>query len=283
MFFVIQKSKAYDLNIETKVYLDNNFAYKKGFTDTVNNIYRAGTENANMSNSGPLVTNINEWVSKVTAGRITELVSEGQSQRRLFYLYLSLHINLIMDTMFILFKEDLKKAALVLLNAVYFKGQWRYQFPKNDTTTGGFYLSNQKSVTVNYMTNEGEYYYHDSMELDAKILRMPYKVSIYLAQLHYAIFQTHLCKNDVMQNFFIVNDFQESPISMFILLPNSKAGLERLIRNVNSKDLRTVYWLMDKRRVEVILPKFHFSYKSKFNKIFQNVSENNGYTKILDI
>lgn len=69
---------------------------------------------------------------------------------------------------------------MLIANAVYFKGTWRHQFPKNDSFFGNFYLINDDdilTVIVPYMTNEEQFYYVESQNFDAKFLRLPYKVS----------------------------------------------------------------------------------------------------------
>lgn len=78
---------------------------------------------------------------------------------------------------FYAFSDDFDQTVMILLNAIYFRGQWSEQFPKNQTTKAGFYLSNSKTVTVDYMQNTGKYLYHESNKLDAKVLRLPYRVS----------------------------------------------------------------------------------------------------------
>lgn len=65
---------------------------------------------------------------------------------------------------------------MILANAIYFKGTWRHKFPKNKTANGGFYVSPSKIVDVPFMTTTGQFDFHESTDLDAKILRLPYKV-----------------------------------------------------------------------------------------------------------
>lgn len=68
---------------------------------------------------------------------------------------------------------------MLVANAVYFKGAWRHQFPKNQSFTGNFYLINDDDIlTVNvpYMTMEESFYFVESQNFDAKLLRLPYKV-----------------------------------------------------------------------------------------------------------
>lgn len=60
-------------------------------------------------------------------------------------------------------------------------------------------------------------------------------------------------------------------MSMFILLPNSKAGISRLINDINPHVLKRHLWLMDQHYVHVHLPKFAFEFNSKLGRILQKV------------
>lgn len=66
---------------------------------------------------------------------------------------------------------------MLITNAIYFKGTWRHKFPKNQTHMGGFYVSPNDIVYVPYMSTINNFFFHPSMDLDAKILRLPYKVN----------------------------------------------------------------------------------------------------------
>jgi serpin B len=67
---------------------------------------------------------------------------------------------------------------MLLVNAIYFKGLWRYPFNETDTKEGAFYVTPTQSVTVPIMSMERELYWTESVELDAGILRLPYMVSV---------------------------------------------------------------------------------------------------------
>ena len=65
---------------------------------------------------------------------------------------------------------------VLLLNAIYFKGLWKYPFNPNYTDTGNFQVTSTQSVSVPFMRMTQHLYYSQSVQLDAKILRLPYKV-----------------------------------------------------------------------------------------------------------
>jgi serine protease inhibitor len=67
---------------------------------------------------------------------------------------------------------------MLLVNAIYFKGLWRYPFNMSDTKEGAFYVTSTHSVTAPFMRMERELYWTESVELDSSILRLPYMVSV---------------------------------------------------------------------------------------------------------
>src|SRR5207249_4367514 len=61
----------------------------------------------------------------------------------------------------------------VLTNAIYFKGNWTYQFNENQTKDDDFHVTNQQTVKVSMMTTQSSFKYHS--EKDLQVLEMPYQ------------------------------------------------------------------------------------------------------------
>lgn len=72
--------------------------------------------------------------------------------------------------------DEVRDSALIVTNAIYFKGNWRRQFPKNQSHLGTFYVDPRSTINVEYMQMTNKFYYADAKELDAQILRLPYEV-----------------------------------------------------------------------------------------------------------
>jgi hypothetical protein len=79
-----------------------------------------------------------------------------------------------------LFLSDMinPSTVMLLVNAIYFKGLWRYPFNETDTKEGVFQVTPTQTVTVPFMSMERDLYWTESAELDAGILRLPYMVSV---------------------------------------------------------------------------------------------------------
>ena len=143
--------------------------------------------------SGNAGSKINQWVESQTNSKIKDVVSED------------------LDT----------NTALVLINAMYFKGQWATKF--NDSFEGDFQTSKNKVVKAQMMKSHSEsrYGYLYLEDLKAQAIEIPYK---------------------------------GGRISMIVILPDHESSLKDL-ENIFEA---TQFNLLDftKEDVDLILPKF---------------------------
>ncbi len=91
---------------------------------------------------------INLWVEKKTHGRIKDLIKDGMLNQA---------------------------TKLVLVNAVYFKGDWATKFHEGATKKDDFVLSDGKTVQVDMMSLKGSFRMAQVPEVDGTALEMPYK------------------------------------------------------------------------------------------------------------
>jgi hypothetical protein len=94
---------------------------------------------------------------------------------------------------------------MLLVNAIYFKGLWRYPFNESYTQPGEFQVTPGHSVTVPFMTMERDLYWSHSVELDSAILRLPYMVSLHSA----ATLRCKCC--------FVLGKFASRPVNFHAL------------------------------------------------------------------
>jgi len=137
---------------------------------------------------------INTWVSDKTKGKLTELIQPEYLQQ---------------DT------------RLVLTNAIYFSGRWRYQFDSKDTNDAPFHLSPEKSVQAPTMHQKRQFRYTETEVL--QIVELPYRAG---------------------------------EISMLVLLPKKIDGLKETEASLSVENLRQWRDQLKPREVAVHLPKF---------------------------
>jgi len=118
---------------------------------------------------------INAWVEEKTENKIQELIPLG-----------------MLDAL----------TTLVLVNAIYFKGNWASQFDPGRTRATPFWVTTEVSVQVPMMTQEHEFRYGEGDSL--QVLELPYA---------------------------------ESDLSMVILLPTEMDGLARLEERLTVQNL----------------------------------------------
>ncbi|XP_040006313.1 alpha-2-antiplasmin [Xiphias gladius] len=129
------------LNVAARMYLSPGFGVKLPFVEDSLARYQ--------SQPVPLVSveEVNQWVEDVTNGHIPNFLESIPHE-----------------------------VMLMLMNAVYFKGEWKTQFDPLVTSKGVFYLDSQNSVSVDMMKSA-----HfplrllDDPELEAQVASFPFK------------------------------------------------------------------------------------------------------------
>ncbi|CAL4950150.1 unnamed protein product [Urochloa decumbens] len=194
---------------------------------------------------------INRWVSEATNGLITSILPEG-----------SVH----------------PETAMVLANAIYFKGMWFHPFDKEETKMKLFYCLDGSSVRVPFMRSDRWQFVeeHDGF----KVLKLPYRMQqpqsgtsprdrTYRARSGRGgnVDECHYEKSDECPT----NPDERPRLSMCVFLPDDRKGLPSLVDKMSSSPS----FLQDHlptRRFPVTkfrLPKFKFSLSSKMNDVLK--------------
>ena len=158
-------------------------------------------------NDPATVKAINDWVSDKTHGKITEVIDQ-------------------IDPMTLMF----------LINAIYFKGTWQYEFEKDKTVEAPFYLIDGQTSTCQLMQVEGDFnYYADET---VQIIDLPYGAG----------------------NF-----------SMTVFLPRDAEILDDFIENIDQIKWQSYLSNLDTSGVLLELPKFKLEYKLIMNQVLKNL------------
>ncbi|XP_059364534.1 leukocyte elastase inhibitor-like isoform X12 [Carassius carassius] len=193
----------YVLSLANRLYGEQSYQFVEKFLNDAKRYYEAGLEKVDFKKKSEAVrVNINKWVEKNTQEKIKDLLPEGSI-------------------------GDLTK--LVLVNAIYFKGNWEKKFPKEATRDGEFKLNKTRTKPVKMMYQESKFPLAFIPELNSQVLELPY-----------------VGKN----------------LSMVIILPNEiqdeTTGLQKLEKALTYEKL--MEWTkpskMLQEQVEVSLPRF---------------------------
>jgi len=112
---------------------------------------------------------------------------------------------------------------LVLVNAIHFKGDWLFPFARHRTQNEDFYLNEVDTVKVPMMYLQADIPYVNLPELDATAIQLPYN---------------------------------NSDLSMLVILPNLRTGLNSLEQKLKTVLLTQITSKMTRQTVEVKFPKF---------------------------
>ena len=138
--------KRLELSIANAAWVQKDWPLKSAFKRTVTNQYGAKAANVDYKRNAPQARKtINRWVAERTAGKIEDLIPEGELNRR---------------------------TRLVLTNAIYFKGSWKHPFDEEKTKKRPFTLASGEEVKAPLMRQTAKFRYADFD--GGKALQLPY-------------------------------------------------------------------------------------------------------------
>jgi len=189
------------LSIANKVFVQEGRSIKKSFNDVAVQSFKSEGETVNFAQSAEATDTINNWVEGKTNNKIKNLLSPSD-------------VN--------------SGTRAVLVNAIYFKGNWEHKFHKDATRKEPFWVTPTESVEVDFMHNKQDYFYGALPDLDATALELKYN---------------------------------GSDVSFLIILPNKRDGLPALEASLQNVDLSEVTKQLYKTEVEIAIPKFKVEFK----------------------
>nr|XP_021200832.2 alaserpin isoform X4 [Helicoverpa armigera]XP_049702729.1 alaserpin isoform X4 [Helicoverpa armigera] len=202
-----------ELKLANRVYVREGGELNPEYAAVSRDVFNSDVKNVDFAKNTEAAKEINTWVEEATNKRIKDLVSAD---------------SLNADT------------AVVLVNAIYFKGKWVSQFSKEDTKDRDFSVSKDKTISLPTMKQSAYFNYGESQELDAKLLEMPY---------------------------------EGDKSSLLIVLPNEIDGLDSLLNKLKDPAvLRKAVDSMYNAKVDVSMPKFKIETKIDLADVLKKMS-----------
>ena len=170
------------------------FAPYDSYLEAARGAYGATVDTVDFTDEADAVPRINAWASDNTNGKIEKVISQ---------------------------KDVNDHTAMVITNAIYFKGTWTTLFPDGATGPDTFTREDGSTTLADFMevTAEFDYAVYDGYQ----VLRMPYK---------------------------------GDRLSMLVILPGDPDGLGRLAEGLSTAALDGWIAGMEHREVRVVMPKF---------------------------
>ena len=215
---LLKTNESFTLNAANRIYFSVDNSIDKSYIESTQEFFLAEPIAMDFGQAEQSRTEINQWVEEQTNQKIQDLIAPG------------------------LLSGNTK---LVLVNAIYFKGDWQFKFNKKRTKKGDFHVSPTQTVQTDMMFSSGTYGMLRGIKdlKGADALDMPYK---------------------------------GKRLSMVFLLPSnwdrhthsfkhsSLAELEEAMSKVT--DLNSILKFKQKSAVEVTLPRFKLESELDLNR-----------------
>ena len=127
-------------------------------------------------------------------------------------------------------------AYMYLVNAIYFKATWKYEFDKDNTYSGTFYKEDETTSQADFMKIKGNFYY--TLHTGYSAVELPYG---------------------------------DSAFSMVALLPAEGSSVSELIAMLDRDAWNTRHTYSSPQEVQVELPKFKYEFKTLMNDHLKNL------------
>jgi serine protease inhibitor len=222
-YFQTLSNTLLDLDPTIKLGIANSIWYRQDFTVlpefvTVNQTYYNAEVSALDFSSQAAVDKINHWVATKTNDKITKVID-------------AIPDNLVM----------------FLINAIYFKGQWTYEFKKDATEDGPFHVTPEIESTVPFMNQEGTFNYYSNDKL--QLVEMPYG---------------------------------QGNFSMIVLLPKSGYSATSIAGELTPETWSDLTDHMEKMNVAISMPRFKFEYEKILNDDLIALGMGRAFTDMAD-
>jgi serine protease inhibitor len=202
--------RPYELRVANAIWAQKDYPWRNEFIDLTRKHYGSGLVEVNFAETEAARKRINDWVEKETREKIKELIPTG-----------------VLSAM----------TKMVLANAIYFKGNWQYQFDKKKTVDSPFTRADLSKVNVPLMHQTGQFAYGQfNMFVNrdgegVQVLELPYS---------------------------------GRELSMLVFLPDNPEGANRLAQWLGNGNFDQTKLRM--QEVKVALPRFKAESKFLLNK-----------------
>ncbi len=196
-----------ELGIANSVWYRNTLNVKSDFANIISEHYDAKIEGLDFAKPDAKDI-INNWIESKTNNRIQDMLNTVPSN-----------------------------AVMYLVNAIYFKADWTYQFEESATKKAPFYLEDGTTQQVDMMFSEGATVRYANEE-DFQFIDIPYG---------------------------------NEQFSMTILLPNTGTTIADVWQKLSAAQLRNLNEKSDTATLELYLPKFELDYKKSLNEVLTDM------------
>ncbi|XP_046746846.1 antichymotrypsin-2-like isoform X2 [Diprion similis] len=210
-----------EISLANTIYIQEGITLIPEFLSMSSEYFDSDTPRVDFKNSVESTRQINSWVKNQTNNRIKNLLSPDA-------------VN--------------EWTKIIMINAVYFKGNWEQKFDTEYTENRPFYITKDTKRHIPTMYRKSDYAYAELEELNARAIQLPYS---------------------------------NKDFSMLIILPNEIDELQNLEENFNPGTIASTNWRS--RKVELYLPKFKVESTINLEEILQEMGIKQMFTDFADL
>ncbi|XP_055452610.1 LOW QUALITY PROTEIN: serpin I2 [Psammomys obesus] len=211
---IAKKKQEFTFNLASALYLQEGFTVKETYLHGNKQFFQSATKLVDFLDAKSCAQTISTWVESKTDGKIKDMFSE---------------------------EEFGPLTRLVLVNAIYFKGDWKQKFRKEDTEMTDFSKKDRSTVKVPMMKARlrAKYGYFSESLMTCQVLELPYKADEF---------------------------------SLVIILPTKDMSIEEVEKQVTVNRIRRWFSELREQEVEVSLPRFKIEQKLDFKEALYSLN-----------
>jgi serine protease inhibitor len=200
-------------NIANSIWYRQGWIFEQQFIDVNKKYFNALVKDLDF-NDPAAPTIINDWVYNNTNGKIDKIIDR-------------------IDPTIVMY----------LINAIYFKGTWKYEFDKNETVDDLFYTANGSQILCKIMVQTNDFSYFQNSDFQA--IDLPYG---------------------------------DGHFSMTVLLPVPEKNVDSIITNFSEESWDLTLNSFSTQEGTLFLPRFELEYKITLNDVLISLGMGNAFT-----
>ncbi|XP_073485192.1 serpin I2 [Aquarana catesbeiana] len=222
---ISEENKEFAFNLANALYLQEGFHVKEQYLHSNRDFFKSEIKLVNFQDLKASAKIISAWVERQTNGKIKHMFSSGDF-------------------------EPLTK--LVLVNAIYFRGEWKYKFSPDATHPQDFRVKkgNVTKIPMMHLQTATKIGYFSENNLKYKVLELPYK---------------------------------GDKVSLVLALPEENVEIEDLEKKLTEPVLRGWNTKMTEETVEISLPRFKIEQKVDLKPALLNLKVTNVFDQNCDL
>ncbi|XP_028361121.1 serpin I2 [Phyllostomus discolor] len=211
---ISEKKQEFTFNLANALYLQEGFTVKEQYLHGNKKFFQSAIKVVDFQDAKACAETISAWVESETDGKIKNMFSG---------------------------KEFGPLTQLVLVNAIYFKGDWKQKFRKEDTQLMNFTKKDGAAVKVPMMKAilRTKYGYFSESSMNYQVLELPYK---------------------------------SDEFSLIIILPAEEVNIENMEKLITAHQILKWFSEMQEEEVEISLPRFKVEQKLDFKEALYSLN-----------